>query len=94
MSCCGMGCNPCKEPTEKVDFVVYGQPNCQPCTQVKRLLTSEGYRIRYVDIYNDSEARQGLISQGVRGVPFVTTDSGERIGTYTEVLDKIRNNKL
>lgn len=50
---------------------VYSKPNCQPCNATKRYLEKTGMEHQIIDISQDPDARDYVISLGFQETPVV-----------------------
>ena len=64
---------------------VYSKPDCKPCTELKLHLTTKGISYIVVDVSEDTEAFNKLMSMGFRSVPQVFTEAGKYLGDGTKV---------
>lgn len=60
--------------------IVYTQPNCSPCRQVKSWLDSKGVEYVEKDITRDTDAYQRLLELGHRATPTIQTDTDSWVG--------------
>lgn len=58
------------------DIVVYTQPHCAACSQVKRFLESRGMPFTLCDVSQDEAALNEIVSRGYMGTP--VTRIGDR----------------
>ncbi|MFF5035540.1 glutaredoxin domain-containing protein [Nocardia salmonicida] len=58
-------------PHEGVEITVYTKPQCPQCDATKRTLDNLGFAYRVVDVAQDPDARERLLSMGFRGAPVV-----------------------
>lgn len=74
--------------------IVYSQNNCQACTAVKSLLTSNGYTVEERLIDGKTWKKEDLFKDvpGARSVPQVIID-GIVVGGLTDVTKYIHVNK-
>lgn len=54
-----------------MSYIVYGKPNCPFCDKAKNLLESKGKEYVYVDVSENQDAYNYLVSNGFRSVPQV-----------------------
>ena len=75
----------------RIDYVVYGSPNCGWCDKAKELLSSQGYSYNYIDIVGTPEARDLLKAEGLTTVPQIWRNGKEyrHIGGYQELLKEL-----
>jgi glutaredoxin-like protein NrdH len=71
-------------------YYVYGKQNCPNCVTTKALLEQHNAPYEYIDIAEDNEARERLMSAGFRSVPQVyvardTTGPMVHVGGLEEV---------
>jgi len=59
-----------------VEVTVYTRPGCQPCRASKRKLDSLGVEYTEVDILQDPESRDYILSLGHKAAPVVTVFTG------------------
>ena len=59
-----------------MDVTVYSKPDCVQCDSTKRLMDREGIAYQSVDITQDKEAYEYVLSLGYQAVPVVV--SGEQ----------------
>lgn len=69
---------------------VYSQPNCQPCKATKRFLEKNGIDHEVIDLSQDHDAREFVVSLGYKETPVVVYGeqhwSGHRPTTLSKVL--------
>lgn len=56
---------------------LYSQPGCYPCKGTMRALDGVGVRYEVVDIAEDKDARDYIMSLGYQSTPVVVTDTGD-----------------
>lgn len=61
---------------------VYTKPNCQPCNGTKFALKKHGIDAHYIDITEDHEARDYVVSLGFKSTPVVMTSDGQSWSGY------------
>lgn len=54
---------------------VYGRPECSFCDRAKALLESKDVAYEYIDVTQDTDARQLLVDAGFRSVPQIYNDT-------------------
>jgi glutaredoxin-like protein NrdH len=59
---------------------VYTKPRCVQCDATKRLMDSLGINYETVDVTEDSDAYDKIVSLGYQSVPVVMTDSASWAG--------------
>jgi glutaredoxin-like protein NrdH len=64
---------------------VYTKPNCTKCTWTKRKLNKMGVPYVEVDITEDDDARDYVLSLGHREAPVVVPARGESWSGYSEL---------
>lgn len=64
---------------------IYSQPNCAHCNILKNELKNNNIEFEDINIIEDSNARDEIISQGLRFVPVIKI--GEK---YIQGVDKVR----
>ena len=70
------------------EMVVYGRPNCNYCIQAIELLKDAKVHYKYINIWEDNDAKQFLVNQGLKTVPqmFVTEDKETHIGGFEDLV--------
>lgn len=66
-------------------LVVYGKPNCPACVDLKRALDMQETDYEYIDVTQDADSFQELLTKGFKSVPQVKKD-GNWVMDLTEVL--------
>lgn len=59
---------------------VYTKPSCVQCDQTKRLLTKNGLEFETIDITENADAYDHVISMGFKSAPVVVTDNDSWAG--------------
>jgi glutaredoxin len=67
-------------------IVVYGRPGCNYCEQSKSALDSCKIDYKYIDIWQDDNAKQYIIKRGLKTVPQIYDSNESHIGGYNELL--------
>lgn len=76
-------------------YIVYGKPSCTFCDQAKALLDASNKVYSYIDVSEDKEAFDFLVSQGHRSVPQVyvraTNENAtmSHVGGFTELRSSL-----
>jgi len=68
---------------------VYTKPNCVQCNMTKKYMDARGIEYSTVDITQDSEALNKLISQGFKAAPVVNANDRWWAGFQPEEIDQI-----
>lgn len=58
---------------------VYGKEGCFACKMALKWLMANGYQPAYVDLEDDPDSRERFTLAGVRSLPVITFDDGERL---------------
>ena len=74
-------------------ITVYSKNVCPFCDQAKALLNSKNIEYKIVNIEEDAEGRNFLMTQGLRSVPQVFED-GELIGGFDKLKDWVAINEI
>lgn len=69
------------------NIVIYGKKKCKYCADARMLLELRSVPYEYIDIEVDLEARQEVISRGLREVPQIVV-GGEWVGGYTQLRER------
>lgn len=73
------------------NVVLYTQPTCSPCKQVKRQLTTRGIEFTERDITADPDALRDLRALGFNGTPVIQTDTDAWIGFDNAKIEALAN---
>lgn len=68
---------------------VYSQPACQPCRATKRKLDALGVDYVDIDVTQDPEARDYVLSLGYKSAPVVVAGDWHHSGYVPDALDRI-----
>lgn len=80
--------------TQPHAVAVYTKPNCQQCTATKRRLDRRGIDYTEIDITEDQDAYDYVISLGHQQAPIVVLDDGTHwSGFRLDRIDQITNTK-
>lgn len=71
-------------------YEVYGGTGCGSCKNAVNELEKANIPFKYYDVYTDMGALEYLTSKGLRGIPQIFTDSGEHIGGYQDLVNKLK----
>lgn len=71
-------------------YTVYSKPNCPDCEAVKNTLKSHGFPFEVIDITQDQEGFDKLMSQGLRKLPQVFKQD-KYIGDFMKTKIYIEN---
>ena len=69
--------------------IVYTQPSCVQCDRTKRFLNVKEVPYEVVDITENQEAFNFVVSLGYQSVPVVVTDSGHWSGFRLQELNQL-----
>ena len=69
--------------------VVYTQPNCVPCDQVKSFLTERGVEFTARDVSTDPEALEELTGLGYMATPVTVVDGDAIVGFDSRRLEEL-----
>jgi glutaredoxin-like protein NrdH len=69
---------------------VYSKPNCVQCTATKTYLTNKGIAFNTVDITEDPEALDLILSKGFKAAPVVNSGDEWWAGFQPDKLDTIQ----
>lgn len=69
--------------------LVYVKPQCVQCDQTKRILDREGIEYSTVDITQDSDALEKLLSMGFKSAPVVITEQESWAGFNPDKINKL-----
>ncbi len=69
------------------NIVIYGKKKCKYCADARMLLELRSTSYDYIDIEVDLEAREEVISRGLREVPQIVVN-GEWVGGYTQLRER------
>ena len=73
---------------ERINPVVYSQPNCQFCTAAVQLLKANGYEVTYLTVGKDITKEEYFAKfPGVRSVPMIELN-GKSL-TYLQLKDQL-----
>jgi glutaredoxin-like protein NrdH len=61
-------------------ITVYSKPACVQCEQTKKLLSKNGLEFDVIDITQDSDAYDKVVSMGFMSAPVVVTDDDSWAG--------------
>lgn len=67
------------------EVVVYSKNMCGYCVQAKNWLKNKGIEYKEINIEDQPEAREFVISEGHRTMPQIYID-GKSMGGYTELV--------
>ena len=67
------------------EVIVYSKNMCGYCVQAKNWLKNKGIEYKEINIEEQPEAREFVISEGHRTMPQIYID-GKSIGGYTELV--------
>ena len=67
------------------EVIVYSKNMCGYCVQAKNWLKNKGIEYKEINIEEQPEAREFVISEGHRTVPQIYID-GKSMGGYTELV--------
>jgi len=67
------------------EVVVYSKNMCGYCVQAKNWLKNKGIEFKEINIEEQPEAREFVISEGHRTMPQIYID-GKSMGGYTELV--------
>lgn len=67
------------------EVLVYSKNMCGYCTQAKSWLKTKGIEYKEINIEEQPEARDFVISEGHRTMPQIYID-GKSVGGYTELV--------
>ncbi|WP_278262831.1 glutaredoxin domain-containing protein [Nocardia sp. AG03] len=76
-------------PHDGVEITVYTKPQCPQCDATKRTLDNLGFAYRVVDLGQDTDARERLLSMGFRGVPVVEAGNVRFTGFRPDKLESL-----
>jgi glutaredoxin-like protein NrdH len=69
--------------------LVYVKPQCVQCDQTKRILDREGIEYSTIDITQDSEALEKILSMGFKSAPVVITEKDSWAGFNPDKINKL-----
>ena len=69
--------------------LVYVKPQCVQCDQTKRILDREGVEYSTIDITQDSEALEKILSMGFKSAPVVITEEDSWAGFNPDKINKL-----
>jgi glutaredoxin-like protein NrdH len=69
--------------------LVYVKPQCVQCDQTKRILDREGIEYSTIDITQDSEALEKILSMGFKSAPVVITEEDSWAGFNPDKINKL-----
>lgn len=67
-----------------IHTTVYGKEGCFACKMALKWLMANGYQPDYVDLEDDPDTRERFAGTGVRALPVVTFDDGEKLVRQVE----------
>ena len=67
------------------EVIVYSKNMCGYCVQAKNWLKNKGIEYKEINIEEQPEAREFVISEGHRTMPQIYID-GKSVGGYTELV--------
>ena len=73
------------------NVVLFTQPTCAPCKQVKRQLITRGIEFTERDITQDPEALKDLRNLNFNGTPVIQTDDDAWIGFNAAKMEALAN---
>jgi glutaredoxin len=73
------------------NVVLYTQPSCNPCKQVKRQLTLKGIEFTERDVTQDPEALKDFKALGFTGTPVIQTDDDAWMGFDNDKIEALAN---
>lgn len=76
-----------------MSVVVYTQPSCSQCEQTKRFLSVKEVPFEVVDITEDAEAFEFVVSLGYRSVPVVVSGDEHWSGFKLDRLSSLVEDK-
>lgn len=65
---------------------VFSKPNCPQCAMTKKFLKAQGTDFNEIDVTQNQNALQRLISEGKRSLPVVETDDAFWMGFRPDSL--------
>lgn len=68
---------------------VYSQPGCRGCTLTKNYLSNNGIEFEEVNIREDEDAREYLLSKNLMTAPIVETDTDIWTGHDPDKLEAL-----
>lgn len=71
-----------------MSYVVYGGTSCSSCETAKNLLTSKGLSYSYINVDEDMDALEEVISNKFRNLPMIKFN-GELLGNLQDLRDKL-----
>ena len=72
-------------------YIIYGKQGCSYCTLAKQLLGQFSKEFQYIDIEEDMDALDLIVSNGFKTVPQIYLD-GEHIGGYEDLKKQLVTN--
>lgn len=72
-------------------LIVYSQPNCNPCKQVKSWLSGKGIEYKEVDVTQDVDAFNRLKSLGYQITPVIETPTDHWSGVNLQKMKELVN---
>lgn len=69
--------------------LVYIKPQCVQCDQTKRVLDREGIEYSTIDITQDGEALDKILSMGFKSAPVVITEEDSWAGFNPDKINKL-----
>lgn len=69
-------------------YIVYGKQGCYYCTLAEQLLGQFNKEFQYIDIEEDMDALDLIVSNGFKTVPQIYLD-GEHIGGYEDLKKQL-----
>jgi glutaredoxin 1 len=67
------------------EYIIYGTEECAYCTDAKLLLEANEKNYVYINVKEDTEAKQMFIEMGLKTVPQIFEEENF-IGGYTELV--------
>jgi glutaredoxin-like protein NrdH len=68
---------------------VYTKPNCIQCTQTKKALTKKGISYKIIDVTENLEAYNKVVSMGFKSAPVVVTNNEAWAGFQPDKINNI-----
>ena len=70
-------------------FTVYGKPNCVNCDKVKTLLNAADLEYLYIDVTQDQNSFDFLMSKGLKSLPQVWDKQGNHYQDVESVREAV-----
>lgn len=70
-------------------FTVYGKPSCVNCDKVKSLLDGADLEYIYIDVTQDQNSFDFLVSKGLKSLPQVWDKQGNHYPTVDAVREVV-----